>query len=86
MHGVLHIAARPDVPWLNHTVLSTTRAELLAATGSRYAPASPCDRLELVERAQALALYFERLGHVSACHFAAVPGLQVSHLVRLVLR
>ncbi len=48
MYGVLHIAAREDVPYLNRTVLSTTRAELLAATGSRYAPASPCDRLDLV--------------------------------------
>ena len=51
IHGVLHITARPDVPYLNHTVLSHTREELLAATGSRYAPASPCDGLALVEAA-----------------------------------
>lgn len=50
-HGVLHIAARPDVPYLNHTVLSTTRAEILARTGSRYAPASPCDGLQMVVEA-----------------------------------
>jgi coenzyme F420 hydrogenase subunit beta len=48
MHGTLHIAARPDAPYLNHTVLSTTRDELMAATGSRYAPASPCDGLQRV--------------------------------------
>lgn len=48
MHGVLHITARDDVPYLNRTVLSRTRAELLAATGSRYAPASPCDGLQQV--------------------------------------
>jgi coenzyme F420 hydrogenase subunit beta len=51
MSGVLHIAARKDVPYLNETVYSTTRQELLAATGSRYAPASPCERLDLVEAA-----------------------------------
>ncbi|MBI1849677.1 MAG: Coenzyme F420 hydrogenase/dehydrogenase, beta subunit C-terminal domain [Planctomycetes bacterium] len=51
MHGVLHVAARPDVPYLNRTVLSTSREEILAATGSRYAPASPCDELHLVEEA-----------------------------------
>lgn len=51
MAGVLHIAARPDVPYLNHTVLSTTREEMLAATGSRYAPASPCDSLDRIEQA-----------------------------------
>ncbi len=50
-HGVLHIKARDDVPYLNHTVLSTTRDEILAATGSRYAPASPCDGLRLIEDA-----------------------------------
>lgn len=48
MHGVLHIRARQDAPYLNETVLSRTRDELLSATGSRYAPASPCDGLDLV--------------------------------------
>ncbi|QBI20281.1 coenzyme F420 hydrogenase [Egibacter rhizosphaerae] len=49
MHGILHIKARDDVPYLNETTLSRSRDEMLAATGSRYAPASPCDRLDLVE-------------------------------------
>lgn len=57
MHGVLHIAARPDVPYLNRTVLSRTRAELLAATGSRYAPASPCDGLREVEEAPGACVF-----------------------------
>lgn len=57
MHGVLHITARPDVPYLNRTVLSTTASELLAATGSRYAPASPCDSLSLVEAAPAPCVF-----------------------------
>jgi len=51
MHGLLHIAARQDIPYLNRTVLSRTREELMAATGSRYAPASPCDGLDLIESA-----------------------------------
>ena len=51
MAGVLHIGARSDVPYLNQSQLSTSRDELLAATGSRYAPASPCDGLQLVEDA-----------------------------------
>jgi coenzyme F420 hydrogenase subunit beta len=51
MHGVLHTAAREDVPYLNRTVLSRSRTDLLAATGSRYAPASPCDGLARVESA-----------------------------------
>ena len=50
-HGLLHIRARAETPYLNETTLSTSREEILAATGSRYAPASPCDRLDLIERA-----------------------------------
>lgn len=45
MTGVVHAGARDDAPHLNETVISRTRDELVARTGSRYAPASPCDRL-----------------------------------------
>jgi len=47
--GVLHTAARSDIPYLNQTVVSRSRAELMARTGSRYAPADPCDRLDVIE-------------------------------------
>lgn len=49
MGGVLHVKAREDVPYLNRSVISTNRQELMAGSGSRYAPASPCDRLSDVE-------------------------------------
>ncbi len=45
MHGVLHTAADPQTPYLNTTVMSTSRDELLNAAGSRYAPASPAEGL-----------------------------------------
>jgi coenzyme F420 hydrogenase subunit beta len=71
MYGALHIAARDDAPLLNHTVLSTTRAELLAATGSRYAPASPCDGLHLIEQAPAPCVFIGKpcdvAGATKAC-------------------
>ncbi|MEW6115782.1 MAG: Coenzyme F420 hydrogenase/dehydrogenase, beta subunit C-terminal domain [Nitrospirota bacterium] len=51
MHGLLHIAADPAIPYSNKTVLSRTRAEILSRTGSRYAPASPCDSLSHIEAA-----------------------------------
>lgn len=57
MAGVLHIGARPDVPYLNRTMLSRSRAEMLAAAGSRYAPASPCDGLGMVEEAPAPCVF-----------------------------
>ena len=48
--GVMHTAARTAAPLLNHTVISRSREALLARTGSRYAPASPCDRLHELEQ------------------------------------
>lgn len=66
MHGVLHIAARSDVPYLNETVLSRTRSDLLAATGSRYAPASPCDGLQRVAEAPAPCVFIGKPCDVAA--------------------
>lgn len=57
MHGLLHIAARKDVPYLNETVMSTSRAEIVARSGSRYAPASPCDGLQRIEDAPAPCVF-----------------------------
>lgn len=51
MHGVLHIVQDPADPIRNHTCLSRSRSELIAATGSRYSPASVCNGLGLVEKA-----------------------------------
>jgi len=51
MHGVLHIGQDPQDPLRNRTRLSRSRDEILAACGSRYAPASVCDRLAEVESA-----------------------------------
>jgi coenzyme F420 hydrogenase subunit beta len=66
LHGALHIAARQDAPYLNETVLSRTRAELLDRTGSRYAPASPCDNLDLIERAPAPCVFIGKPCDVGA--------------------
>jgi coenzyme F420 hydrogenase subunit beta len=49
--GVLHVRAVPDAPWSNEPVLSRDAGEVLAACGSRYAPASPGEGLALVAAA-----------------------------------
>ena len=48
---MLHVRAVPDEPWRNEPVLSRDPDEVLAASGSRYAPASPGEGLALVEAA-----------------------------------
>ncbi|TDJ54414.1 MAG: coenzyme F420 hydrogenase [Planctomycetota bacterium] len=66
MHGVLHVRSRSDAPILNETVLSTTREEILRATGSRYAPASPCDGLQAVEDAAGPCVFIGKPCDVAA--------------------
>ena len=43
--GVVQVKSRNDEPLLNETVISKTRDDVLAASASRYSPASPCERL-----------------------------------------
>lgn len=49
MKLVLHTGMDEEKPWLNKTVVSRTRAEIVANAGSRYAPASPCEGLKQIE-------------------------------------
>lgn len=65
-HGALHIRARSDVPYLNETVLSHDRAGLLKGSGSRYAPASPCDRLDLIAQAPGPCVFIGKPCDVAA--------------------
>ncbi|PQO32844.1 coenzyme F420 hydrogenase [Bremerella cremea] len=68
--GVLHIAARKDRPLFNETVFSTNGQEMLERTGSRYAPASPCDKLHLIEEAEAPCVFIGKPCDVAATYQA----------------
>lgn len=52
MSFVLHAGMDEEKPWLNKTLRSFNREDLMKRAGSRYAPASPCDRLAEVERSE----------------------------------
>ncbi len=67
MAGALHVGARHDVPYLNETVYSKDRTDLLDRTGSRYAPASPCDGLDRIEAAKEKSVFIGK-----PCDAAAV--------------
>lgn len=76
-HGVLHTSARNDVPYLNETVISHTRDELLNRAGSRYAPASPCDGLQKIEDAPGPCVFIGKPCDVAGAQRArrVRPGL-----------
>jgi coenzyme F420 hydrogenase subunit beta len=67
---VLHVGADPDAPYLNRTVVSRTRAEVLSRTGSRYAPASPCEMLHAIEEADGPCLFIGKPCDVAAAQRA----------------
>jgi coenzyme F420 hydrogenase subunit beta len=57
MKGAVHVGHDDVVRYRNKTAYSTTRKDFLSATGSRYAPASPCDGLRPVEQGQGKAAF-----------------------------
>ena len=71
MAFVLHAGMDEARPWLNQTVHSRTRADILARTGSRYAPASPCDGLEAIEQSDRPCVFIGK-----PCDAAAVAMLR----------
>ena len=72
MAFVLHSAMDERQPWLNATVQSRTRCEILARAGSRYAPASPCDGLAAVETSDRPCVFIGK-----PCDTAAVGMLRL---------
>jgi coenzyme F420 hydrogenase subunit beta len=71
MEFVLHTAMDVTKPSTNKTVQSRNRRELLERTGSRYAPASPCDGLRSIEESSQPCVFIGK-----PCDAAAVTMLR----------
>jgi coenzyme F420 hydrogenase subunit beta len=71
MGSVLHTGKDEEQPWLNRTVQSRSRQQLLDRAGSRYAPSSPCDGLAMVENSAAPCVFIGK-----PCDVAAVASLR----------
>jgi len=71
MRGALHVKARNDIPFLNESSISCDRDALLEGSGSRYAPASPCDRLHEVEEGHDPVVLIGKPCDIAAAHNAA---------------
>jgi coenzyme F420 hydrogenase subunit beta len=67
MAFALHVAMDPKTPWINRTVQSRSREELIARCGSRYAPSSPCEGLREIEASDRRAVFIGK-----PCDAAAV--------------
>lgn len=51
MAGIAHVSSDDQARYKNKSTFSQDRHAVLAATGSKYAPASPCDHLQAMEQA-----------------------------------
>lgn len=71
MAMVVHTAMDPGAPWLNRTVVSMDRSELVANSGSRYAPSSPVEALDLIEASNRRCVFIGK-----PCDVAAVAQLR----------
>ena len=65
--GVLHVGTAMTDPLRNVPIFSTTKAQLIAATGSRYAPASPCEKFDWIENSDSACVFVGK-----PCDMAAV--------------
>jgi len=83
--GVLHIGQNPLDPIRNQTRLSRSREELMAFAGSRYAPASACDRLDLIESAPSPCVFIGQPAEVTALRKAQKLRPTLDHKVCLAL-
>lgn len=76
-HGVLHVGPDLTDPYRNRTVMSHSLEDLRKTTGSRYAPASVCDGLQMIEDAPGPCLFIGQPSEVAALRKAQGlrPGL-----------
>ncbi|MDG5466837.1 Coenzyme F420 hydrogenase/dehydrogenase, beta subunit C-terminal domain [Deltaproteobacteria bacterium IMCC39524] len=71
MSGALQVTSDSEKPYLNRNVLSRSREEILAAVGSRYSPASPCEDLGLIENAKSPCVFIGKPCDVLGANNAA---------------
>lgn len=69
--GVLQVRAAEGRPLHNETVLNRTYVDIVSAAGSRYSPASPCERLDLVEEAEGPCVVVGKPCDIAAVRAAA---------------
>ncbi|MEH6475004.1 MAG: Coenzyme F420 hydrogenase/dehydrogenase, beta subunit C-terminal domain [Sneathiella sp.] len=83
--GVLHTNANKNIPYLNETVFSRTRDDLQSTTGSRYAPASPCDGLGKIMQENGPSVFIGKPCDVAAVHKARIQNPELNEKVGLTI-
>lgn len=85
MEFVLHTGSDPSRPWMNMSVLSRNKGDLLKHTGSRYAPSSPCESLDLIERSKGPCVFIGKPCDAAAVSILRERQIQLDSNLGLVL-
>lgn len=85
MSFVLHTAMDEERPWLNKTVKSHTREELLGRTGSRYAPSSPCAGMAEIEGSDKPCVFIGKPCDTAAASMLRLQNPELDRKLGLVL-
>ncbi|MCT4609185.1 MAG: Coenzyme F420 hydrogenase/dehydrogenase, beta subunit C-terminal domain [Pelagimonas sp.] len=83
--GVAHIAARRDDPRLNEAVISKDRAGLMRGTGSRYAQASPAEKLGEIARSDDQIVFIGKPCDVASVHQAMQSWVELADKIPLTI-
>lgn len=85
MNFVLHTGMDPKNPLQNKTFKSFNKDDLLIRTGSRYAPASPCDSLEEIEKSDRPCVFIGKPCDAAAVTMARKKNPKLDKNLGLVL-
>ena len=66
MNGVLHTGQDAEEPARNRTRYSVSREAVIDSTGSRYSPASVCNGLDLIEKADKPSVFIGKPSEIGA--------------------
>ena len=83
--GTVQVRAREDAPLLNETVINRTAEDVARSAASRYAPASPCERLADVARADAPHLFVGKPCDVAGARALAAEDADVARNLDLTI-
>lgn len=83
--GALQVRASPTDPLRNETVLNRDYKDIVNSAGSRYSPASPCERLDLVESAEGPCVIVGKPCDIAATQRAAAVRPRLAEKIAVTL-